>query len=188
MTVFRELSNHVLDIAENGVNAGATLLTVEIGEDHAADRVWISIADNGRGMTPDMVRQVTDPWVTTRTTRKVGLGIPFFKQTAEVCGGDFAITSKLGEGTVTRASFQLSHLDRPPLGDLTATVLSLAVGYPGVDLFYHHQVDEQLFDFDTRAIREVLGAEVPFSDPEVLAFLRQMLEDGLNSLGSEAAS
>ena len=187
MTVFRDLSQHIMDIAENSVSAGASLLYLDIEEDPEVDRLSIVVRDNGRGMSPDIVRRVTDPWVTTRTTRKVGLGIPFLKQTAEMCEGDFAITSELGKGTTTCADFRLSHIDRPPLGDVIGTLLCIVVGNPQLDLIYQHQVGDQVFNFDTREIREVLGDDVPLSDPEVLAFIRGTLTEGLATIGGEAA-
>lgn len=187
MTVFRDLSQHIMDIAENSVSAGASLLYLDIEEDPEVDRLSIVVRDNGRGMSPDIVRRVTDPWVTTRTTRKVGLGIPFLKQTAEMCEGDFVITSELGKGTTTRADFRLSHIDRPPLGDVIGTLLCIVVGNPQLDLIYQHQVGDQVFNFDTREIREVLGDDVPLSDPEVLAFIRGALTEGLVTIGGEAA-
>ncbi len=182
MTAFRDLSQHILDIAENGTKAGATLLHITITEDLDADRLTITLRDNGSGMDAEMVRRVTDPWVTTRTTRKVGLGIPFLKQTAEMCGGHFAIQSQLGQGTTTQAAFQHSHIDRPPLGDLIGTLICIVVGYPALDLLYQHQVDGREFTLDTREIREVLGADVPLSDPEVLGFLRGTLVEGLRDI------
>lgn len=193
MTVFRDLSQHILDIAENSVAAEADLLHIDISEDLEADRLSIAIRDNGRGMTPDVVARVTDPWVTTRTTRKVGLGIPFLKQTAEMCGGSFEITSKPrdpkipDQGTVTRAAFQLSHIDRPPLGDVIGTLLCIIVGNPQLNVVYHHRVGDSEFEFDTREIREILGDDVPLSDPEVLGFIRGALAEGLAAIGGEAA-
>ncbi len=190
MTVFRDLSQHILDITENGVTAGARLLLIDIQEDLVSDRLFIKIADDGRGMDGDLLKRVTDPWVTTRTNRRVGLGIPFLKQAAEMCGGRFEIQSEVGQGTVTLATFQHSHIDRPPLGDVASTVLCLIVGHPDVDVVYHHEVrgggdteaQVRVFELDTREIREVLGDDVPFSDPEVLAFLRGTLEEGIASL------
>lgn len=182
MTVFRDLSQHILDIAENGTNAGATRLNIDIQEHSDDDRLTITVNDNGHGMDGETLKRVIDPWFTTRTTRNVGLGIPFFKQTAEMCGGDFDINSELGRGTMTRATFQHSHIDRPSLGDLVGTLLCLIVGYPNVDLNYHHRVNDREFSLATREIREVLGDEVPMSDPDVLAFLRGTLEEGLASL------
>ena len=185
MTVFRDLGQHILDIYENGVKAGATLIAVEIEENLFQDLLTITIQDNGRGMDAEMLRHITDPWVTTRTTRKVGLGIPFLKQMAEMCGGGFAIHSKPGQGTTIAATFQQSHIDRPPLGDLTATVTCLIVGFPQVDLYYRHRLLDQTaqlkdeFILDTREVRAILGDEVPLSDPEVLGFLRNTLEAGL---------
>ncbi len=176
MTAFRELAQHISDIAENGIKAGATCLEIEITEDTAQDSLSIVIRDNGSGMDADMVARVTDPWVTTRTTRKVGLGIPFFKQAAEMSGGHFSITSELGRGTVTAATFGLHHIDRPPLGDVVGTMLCLIVGNPHVDFVFRYRRNGDSYELDTRAIREVLGEDVPLSDPEVLAYLRETLE------------
>ena len=185
MTVFRELSQHILDIVENCVKAGASLVRIEIEEDMTEDRLVITVKDNGGGMDEAFVRHIFDPWVTTRTTRKVGLGIPFFKQTAEMCNGHFEIHSKRQQGTTVTAVFQHSHIDRPPLGDLVGTLMCIIVGYPQADLLYHHRVDEREFTLDTREVREMLGDEVALSDPEVMAFLRGHLKEGLADLGGE---
>jgi len=195
MTIFRDLSQHILDIAENGVKAGATLLHLTIEEDFVADTLRIVVQDNGSGMNAETLAKVEDPWFTTRTTRNVGLGIPFFKQAAEMCGGTFDITSEPGVGTITEATFQHSHIDRPPLGDLAGTLLCMIVGFEGVDVLYEHRVDARedteredtgcVFTLDTRDIRNILGDDVPFSDPDVLAFLNESLHEGWASLQGE---
>jgi hypothetical protein len=187
MTVFRDLSQHILDIAENSATAGATLLNIDIAENFVEDTLSIIVRDNGKGMDSEMLLRVTDPWVTTRTTRKVGLGIPFLKQTAEMCGGSFDITSNPGCGTATQATFQHSHIDRPPLGDLVGTLLCIIVGNPQLNLVYQHEVvddhrDHRRFVFDSRELREILGPEIPFSDAEVLAYIRGTISEGLTSL------
>lgn len=186
MTVFRDLSQHILDIAENSVTAEATLVHIDIDENPGDDCLTIVVQDNGRGMDADMLERIADPWVTTRTTRKVGLGIPFLKQTGEMCGGSFEIVSAVGQGTTTRATLQLSHIDRPPLGDLTGTLLCIIVGSPQVDLLYEHRVADKVFVLDTREFREILGPELSLSDPEILTFIRVAIGDGLASIGSEA--
>lgn len=183
MTIFRELSQHLLDIFENGVKAGADCIAVTIEEDLGADWLLLELRDNGSGMDAEMLRRIADPWVTTRTTRKVGLGIPFFKQAAEMCGGAFGIESEPGKGTRTWASFQHSHINRPPLGDIVGTVLCMIVGFPTLNVRYEHTVRDangtnRHFVLDTRDVRAVLGDEVSLSDPEVLGFLREMLEEG----------
>ncbi len=186
MTVFRELSQHILDIAENGVHAGAHRLDIDISEDSKTDTLSITVCDDGRGMDEAFLCQVTDPWTTTRTTRKVGLGIPFLKQTAEMCDGSFTITSAPGKGTCVTATFRRSHIDRPPLGDVVGTLLCIIVGYPHINVRYTHTVDGQRFTLDTRDVRAILGNDIPLSDPEVLKFLRETLEEGVRSLGSES--
>ena len=115
----RELSLNVLDIAQNSIAAGASLTEITVEEDTAADRVVIIVKDDGRGMTPEQVRRVSDPFYTTRTTRKVGMGIPLFRMAAEMAGGGLTIDSTPGVGTTVTASFVRSHIDRMPLGDMT---------------------------------------------------------------------
>lgn len=176
--MFRELALHILDLVENSLQAGATLVTIEIIEDEATDRLTIRVSDNGRGMGEKTVQQVTDPFFTTRSTRRVGLGIPFLKQATELCNGSLTIDSTLGQGTTITATFQHSHLDRMPLGDIVNTVLGLVVGYPHVDFVYWHSAGDRHFEFDTRPIKRELG-DVPLSEPMVIEYLRREISDSL---------
>ncbi len=172
----QELSLNVLDVAENSIRAGATLVTITLTEDPARDLLAISIEDNGCGMTAEQLRQVTDPFYTTRTTRKVGLGVPLFKMAAEMTGGEFSIDSQPGRGTRICASFGLGHVDRMPLGDMTGTVLSLIQLCPQVDFCYRVARAGGSYEIDTREYRQVLG-EIPLSEPQVLAFIRSQIEE-----------
>ena len=174
--MLRELALHILDIAENSLNAGATLVTIEVIEDTHADKLTIRVADNGHGMAAELAARVLDPFVTSRKTRRVGLGLPFLKQAAELCNGRLTIDSAQGKGTTVTASFQHSHIDRMPLGDLPGTILMLVVGYPHADFVYRHSVNDQTFEFDTRPIKAELG-EVALSEPEVIAFLKKQISD-----------
>jgi signal transduction histidine kinase len=124
----REIVLHLLDLAENSVSAGAHVITISVVEDLPADRLTARIEDDGRGMDAETVRKVTDPFFTSRTTRKVGLGIPLLKEAAEACNGSLEIRSKPGAGTQIEASFQHSHIDRMPLGNLATVFLELLVG------------------------------------------------------------
>lgn len=176
--MFRELALHILDLVENSLQAGATLVTIEIIEDEAADRLTISVSDNGHGMDEKTAQQITDPFFTTRSTRRVGLGIPFLKQATELCNGSLTIDSTLGQGTTITATFQHSHLNRMPLGDMVNTVLGLVVGYPQVNFVYRHSAGDRRFEFDTRPIKRELGA-VPLSEPTVIEYLRREISDSL---------
>ncbi len=170
-----ELSLHVLDIAMNSVRAGAKLVTIELEEDGAL--LTIRIRDDGCGMTQEQVRAVTDPFFTTRKTRKVGLGVPFFKMAAELTGGRFSIRSAPGRGTETEAVFDRSSIDCMPLGDLAETLVTLVQGAPDIDFVYRHTAPGRApYEFDTRQVREALGGDVPLSDPAVLVWMRQELE------------
>ena len=177
----REISLHILDIAENSVNAGSTVVRITIIENLNKDELIIQIEDNGKGMDEDTVRKITDPFVTTRTTRKVGLGIPFLKAAAEACQGGMVIDSTPGIGTTISVRFQHSHIDRMPLGDINNTLLSLIVGYPEVRWIYTHQVDSREFHFDTEPVREIVG-EISFSDPDVIKYLKGTISQGINGM------
>ena len=182
----RELALHLLDIAENSVSAKANTVRITVEEDHAADRLRIQVEDNGAGMTPEMVERVTDPFVTSRTTRKVGLGIPLLKAAAEGCSGGLTIRSAPGAGTCLTVEFQHSHIDRMPLGSLADTILTLVVGSPEVRWIFTYTVDGQTFEFDDQPVKEVLDG-VPLSDPAILAYLRDCLETGIRSAGEQVS-
>jgi hypothetical protein len=178
----REITLHLLDLAENSVSAGARTVRITICEDLKADLLTASIEDNGRGMDPETVKKVTDPFYTSRTTRKVGLGIPLFKEAAEECNGRLSISSKLGEGTRVEVSFQHSHIDRMPLGNLSATFLGLLVGHPDVHWVFRYTArkngTEETFEFDDQPVKETLEG-LPLTHPEVLAYVRGMIEEGI---------
>lgn len=180
--MMKDLSLHVMDIAQNSIVAGASVIRIIVKIDQHADRISISVEDNGCGMDAAMVEAVVSPFTTSRTTRKVGLGIPMFKAGAESCDGDFELSSKPGEGTYISASYRISHLDRPPLGDMAETILALVVCNPDLDFIYEYIVDEKEYLFDTRMIRDVLGHEVALNLPEVAAWIRDYLKEGINEL------
>lgn len=181
----RELSLHILDMLQNSLEAGATLVELIVDEDLLADRLTITVRDNGRGMDEATLAQVTDPFFTTRKTRRVGLGIPLFKAAAEHCNGSFAITSAAGQGTTVVAAFQHSHLDRAPVGDMAGTLLSFVLA--GIcDVRYVHRKKQgdgkagetiREFEFDTRKIKAELG-DVPLTHPTVREWLRGFLAEG----------
>jgi len=178
-----ELSMHILDIAQNSLRAGASRVEVRVREDREKDRLIIEVQDNGRGMPPEIVKRVGDPFYTTRPTRVAGLGVPLLKEAAEKCGGHLEVHSREGEGTRILAVFQLDHFDRAPLGDMGETLAILITGNPGVDFHYLHQVDEQTYRLDTREMREVLGP-VGLEDSSVFAFIREDVQAGLKKIGA----
>ena len=177
----KEISLHILDIAENSVNAGADRIIIEIIENLNNDRLSIRISDNGKGIDSETLAVISDPFVTTRKTRRVGLGIPFFKAAAEACQGNLQITSELGVGTTVEVNFQLSHIDRMPLGDLENTLANLLIGYPKIDWLIKYDADEKHFEMDSKEIKEILG-DVPLSEPSVIEYIRQQLTDGIGKI------
>lgn len=177
----REISLHILDIAENSVNAKAKNVTIYVTEDTLADRLRVSIEDDGVGMTPEMVARVTDPFTTTRTTRKVGLGLPLLKAAAEACEGFLVITSTLGKGTLVNIEFKRSHIDRMPMGDLPCTIQSLFIGFPKIHWVVVYRVNDKEFTFDSAPIIEQLDG-ISLTEPAVLTFLSEYIGSGINAI------
>ena len=172
----KELSLNILDITENSVKAGATLTEISITE--SGNKLIISIKDDGCGMSEDIVRSVVDPFYTTRTTRKVGMGVPLFKMAAEQTGGKLEIVSDTGEdhGTTVTAYFYKDHLDFTPLGDVISTVITLIQGHPDTDFLFTHLIDDKEIRLDTRELRAVLEG-VPLNTYDVLEWIRGYLEE-----------
>jgi anti-sigma regulatory factor (Ser/Thr protein kinase) len=179
--LLRELSLHILDIAENSVQAKAKNIEVSVEENTKSDRLRIVIKDNGKGMNPQSLEQVTNPFFTSRTTRKVGLGLPFLKEAAESCNGFLKIESAEGIGTTMEVEFQRSHIDRMPLGDLESTFLNLLVGYPDVHWIFRYKMDKKEFVFDDCLMKKEL-VDIPLSDPTVLSYLRKLISDRMNEI------
>jgi hypothetical protein len=176
-----EISLHILDITQNSIVAGASLIFIKISESEILNNYEVEISDNGKGISPEMLEKVTDAFVTSRTTRKVGLGLPLLKQNAEQTGGSFNITSIVGKGTTTTAVFKLNNIDRPPLGDMAGTMAILAGSNPKIDFIYSHIVNEQSYVFDTREVKLVLE-DVPISNPGVRKYIKEMIDENLEEI------
>lgn len=172
----RELSLNVLDIAQNSIAAGAKLIEIEISEETAAGLLTIRISDNGCGMGPEKLQNVADPFYTTRTTRKVGMGLPLFRMAAELTGGSFEIASAPGAGTTVTARFHTDHVDFVPLGDICSTVTMLICMNTGRDFRYCRQKDGGEFTVDTRELRKILDG-VPLDTPDVRAWIEGYLTE-----------
>ena len=183
----RELALHLLDIAENSIAAGAKNVQIVAEEDHANDRLRLAVIDDGCGMDAQMVSRVTDPFITTRTTRKVGLGIPLLKAAAEACDGFLKITSAVGKGTRIDVEFRYSHIDRMPLGDLPGTWLTLLVSYPAIHWVFRYNKGSSCFEFDDALLKTEMG-DIPLTEPTILTYLRQCLQEGVSGIQSSIAS
>lgn len=174
---------HILDIAENSLAAGARRIGIRIEEDLTEDRMVIEIVDDGAGMDEEMARRALDPFVTTRTTRRVGLGLPLLAEACRACGGELTLQSRPGQGTAVRATFQRSHIDRQPLGNMGDTLITLIVGHPEVDLCYEHRKGEVSFTLDTAVIKAELGS-ASLRSPAVISALRGQILSALKELES----
>ena len=176
----KELSLNILDITENSVKAGASLVEITVTETDST--LTVSTKDDGCGMSEETVKSVTNPFYTTRTTRSVGLGIPLLKLAAEQTGGDIEITSRIDDGTcnehgtVIKALFFKNHIDFTPLGDVISTIVTLIQGHPDVDFLFIHERNGGEIKLDTREIRAVLE-DVPLDSFEVLSWIKEFLED-----------
>ena len=167
---------HSLDVAENSIRAKATLVEITVSVQPGEDRLTVLIKDDGCGMDAEQLRHVQDPFFTTRKTRKIGLGVPFFKQAAESTGGTFRIESEKGKGTTVEAVFILSHIDRMPLGDITATIHTLIVFNETTDFLYTYQYKDRQFILDTRQMRKIIGDDISFAEKEISVFIKEYLQ------------
>lgn len=172
----RDLSLHLLDIIQNSVNAGARRIEAEFAADPALNLLIMRVSDNGCGMPPDLVRQVTDPFVTTRTTRPVGLGLPLLKEQCELTGGKLTLESEVGAGTVITAELGLDSIDRLPLGSVSATWTMLILADPQIDYRLVMRSPGRHFALLLDEIRDQL-AGVPLSEPAVLEWIRDYIDE-----------
>lgn len=180
----RELSLHILDVVENGITAGGNCIWIEVEEDRKADQLKIVIRDNGRGMPVEKLQNINDPFVTSRTTRRVGLGLSLLAAAAERCEGALRVDTEPGKGTEVEATFRHGHIDRAPLGDMAATVTTLIIGNPGIDFVYSHWIDGKEFSLDTREIRAEME-DLSLSDPVVVHHLAESIRSSLKELASQ---
>jgi len=177
----KELALHILDIAQNSIRAGAVEIRISISESSADDLLTIVISDDGKGMDQETLQKAADPFFTSRTTRRVGLGLPLLSMNASLSGGEMKMTSSPGVGTVVTASFRRSHIDRPPLGDIGGTVSFLITANPSKNIAYICSADGQSWGVTTQEIREVLGS-TSITDLKVVKYLREMITENTDEL------
>ena len=177
----KELSLHILDIVQNSIKARAKNILIEITESEKDDRLSIKIADDGCGMSEEFLARVRDPFTTTRTTRKAGMGISLLEAAANQTGGALSIESELGKGTTLSVWFVLSSIDRAPLGDMAETMITVLGGAPDIDYIYRHKTDKDEFELNTSELRSMLG-EVSLSEPEVLNWIEGYIKEGLEEI------
>jgi len=186
----QDISLHLLDIIENSVRAGARRIRIRIINNTQDNYLRLIVEDDGCGMDNETLMQAQNPFYTTKEDRikKVGLGIPLFKQNAELCNGSFDLTSQPGLGTVLTAEFQTDHIDRMPLGSLEDTLLGAIIGHQDVD-FYINLIScdkgkQQSFHFDTEVIKSELG-DIPLTYPDVIEYIQQSIKEGIQHTNME---
>ncbi len=183
--MMKEISMHIMDIIENSVKAEARDIKVEIIESETENIFSLYVEDNGCGMSLDMLEKVRDPFTTSRTTRKVGLGIPMLEQTCIQCNGGLYLESTPGKGTVLKAHMEYNNIDRPPMGDIINSLYLLLIMHPETDFLYIHRFNENEFILDTKEIKEIIDP-MPLNDPEIGEWLKSFIEEGIESLKQPA--
>ncbi len=176
-----DLALHLLDIVQNSLAAGATFITVRIEENPRKNFLIMSVEDNGCGMNEEQLQKLSDPFFTSRTTRRVGLGVPLLRQTAEQSGGKLEVVSRPGKGTCLTAHFQYDHLDRPPLGDVANAMVLMISANPGVDFAYRYSYNEKSYEITTRELKNVLDG-VPLNDLYIMEMVEEMIKENQNDL------
>ena len=176
-----DISLHILDVAENSINAGATLVHVGISENRTDDILSVQIKDNGTGIPEDVIAEVLNPFYTTRTTRKIGMGLSLLAQAARDTGGNISVESVLGKGTTVTVNFRPGHIDMKPLGSVADTFAVLIAGNPGIDFVFSYTAEDGAYSFDTREIRSALDG-LPINTPDVISAIREDIKIALNAL------
>lgn len=174
-----DISLHIMDIVQNSISAGATYIGISV--EKKQDLLSVTVSDNGKGMSPEQVSRLSDPFFTSRTTRKVGMGIPLLQMSARQSGGDIHIESELGTGTVVRADFVYSHIDRPPVGDLANIFMLIVSSNPSLHFVLSASDDEDEYVFDTEEARELLG-ENCFRDLTLVREIESIIRENIKSL------
>jgi signal transduction histidine kinase len=177
----RDLSLHLLDIAQNSIAAQATKIDVHLEINTNLDYLALIISDNGKGMNAEFLQQITSPFTTTRTTRKVGLGLPLLMQNAERTGGYLEITSSVGKGTTLRAVFHPNHIDCPPMGDIAGVAAQLICSFPNISFSFSFKTDTSEFSITTLEIAQALEG-IPINDTSVFPLVKQVIESSLEEL------
>ncbi len=172
---------HILDIVQNSISAGATLVTLTVDESPAEDLLTIAVGDNGRGMTPEQVSRLADPFFTSRTTRRVGMGIPLLMDSARQSGGDVRIESEPGKGTEVTAVFGYSNIDRPPLGDVANALMLLVSSNPDLDFLFTYRYNGEEYLFDTSDVRDVFGKDA-LRNLTIIRNLEKMIKDNMREI------
>lgn len=183
----KDISLHIMDIVQNSVRAHASLISVRISDDVDRGIYSLTIKDNGVGMDKQTLQMSTDPFFTSRSTRKIGMGIPLLKQNALRTGGDFMIDSEPGKGTLIRADFGREHIDFLPEGDLSGVIAQLAAGNPSSDICFTYESGNMKYDFDTREIKAMLG-EVPIHDADIYSAIGQLISENIHDIKNEIES
>lgn len=179
--MMKELSLHIMDIVQNSISAKASHILIRIEEKIKENKFIITIEDNGIGMDSDFLDEVRNPFKTTRITRKVGLGIPMLEQTCEQCGGFLDIKSQKNQGTKLYALMEYDNIDRPPLGNIIDTIHILFIMNEEIDFLYIHEIDDKLFEMNTKEIKEILG-NVSLKENEISSWLKSSLTEGLSEI------
>jgi hypothetical protein len=177
----QDLSLHILDVAENSIKAQAHKIEIKIDENAESDTFVLEINDDGKGMDADMAQKALDPFFSTKETRRIGLGLPLLAEAARAANGHFTLDSEPGKGTKIKATFQASHIDMKPLGDMAQTLVTLIMGHPDVDILYWHKRNYELYSLDTTEVKDQLDG-IPINSPEVIFFLKNHINEGLDTL------
>ncbi|MGM0496766.1 MAG: ATP-binding protein [Bacteroidota bacterium] len=177
----KSIAYHILDIAQNAIQAGGTQVQICIEETDSTGRLQMTITDNGKGMTKEQAENASDPYFTSRNTRKVGLGLPLLRQNAERTGGNFKIESELGKGTSVKATFIKDNIDCPSKGDIVGTIHQLVTSNSAIDFDFCYRKNENKFELNTQEIKEVLDG-TPLYQKEISGYIREMIEENMKDI------
>ncbi|MEA3316362.1 MAG: ATP-binding protein [Bacteroidota bacterium] len=181
----KDISSHILDIVQNSISANANNIRIDLDKDIINNTLKLKIKDNGNGMSKEFLAKVSDPYSTTRTTRKVGMGLALLKQHAERTNGNFKINSEINSGTEVIAKFEYDNIDRQPIGDIVGTLILLVAGNPKLEFEYNHIYNHFKYTFNTKEIKDALG-DMEISNPLIRKYLKEMIIENINEIENKS--
>lgn len=179
-----ELSLYLLDIVQNSIKADSKNIIINIIEDTKEDLLSIEVIDDGKGMSEETLKKVTDPFFTSRLTRRVGLGIPIFKELCETCLGSFQIKSQEKKGTRLIGTLKHSNIDRPPMGNIVDTIYTLIINDEKVEILYNHSFNDKKFTLNTKELKQILDG-ISFKQMDVMIWIKDYIKEGLRFIKEE---
>ena len=183
--MMQDLAMQIMEIMQNSISAHASAITLQFTDSMKDNRITFKISDNGSGMSEDTVKKITNPFITSRMTRKIGMGLAFLKQTCDQCDGSLEIVSRLQKGTAVTAVLRRDCIDTPPTGDLGELMMECIQANEKIAYRFEYRSDQGCFSFDTDSVVKELDG-VSICEPNILLWIKEFVNQGIQQAKEES--